>query len=173
MPATQLTRRQLVKTRKETTKLLECAHQPFDQMTLPIQPLILLPYQLGPLVGRHDGDDLPLDQPVNEGLGGIGAVGNGLIAVQAVHQRLGLGDVVTLAACQRQAQRIAQALGGQMDFAATAAATASQCLVGLAAAFFERPPRMDGRAQPSSNTLRSSIIGSGCARLSLSQPGAV
>ncbi len=134
MPQTHIARGQLVKARKETAKLLECAHQTFDQMTLPIQPLILLPYQLSPLVGRHDREEVTPDQPVNEGLGSRGTVSNGMVTGQAVQQCLWLRDGLAPAARQRQAQRIAQPLGGQMDFAATAAPTTPQRLVRLTAA---------------------------------------
>lgn len=64
--------------------------------------------------------------------------------IKALKQVISLGDVMALATTEEQAQRIAQTLNCDMDFATETASTASQSLFTV---FFRHLPHRDAHAQ--------------------------
>jgi len=108
-------------------------------MAFPIQPAVVRKFSFvafGPLMRRNDRFHLLLDHPVVEILGGIAPVGNQAVKSEAVHQLNCLTDGRCLSSGQSQTQGIAQPVDRDMNLGCEPAATTSQGLHRLSAAFF-------------------------------------
>ena len=127
--------------------MLDLVDEAFDQMPFSIQPPVIVAPLFGALVGRDDRHRSLFDNPIDQRLSGIAAIGDDVLSVQSLQQRLGLSAFVRLSRRQAQAQRIAQTVHRDMNFGAEAAATTPQCLALLVSAFFVRQLRRDERAQ--------------------------
>ena len=62
MEKAQVTRRQFVEARKDPTEMLDLVDETFDQMTLTVQPAVVVAGLFGTLVRRNDRDCSLLDQ---------------------------------------------------------------------------------------------------------------
>ncbi len=144
MQKTKIRAIQFLKTGKDAAKMLDFVHKTFHQMTLSIQPFIVLPQDFSPLVGWNDGVDAPLEQKGNKILSRIATIRDQLVKIKAFEQGIGLGDVMALSCRQQQAQRVAQRIHRHMDFTAKAAPTTAKRLFTV---FFRFPPRRDVRAR--------------------------
>ena len=147
MEKSQIPRRQLIKARKNAPELLDLVDKTLDQMPFAVQPRVVLTADFRALVRRDHRLPTLLDDPIDERLPGITAIGNDVLTHQPLQQRLGLDTVVTLACGQRQPQRIAQPVHNDMDFGTQATSTPTQGLLYLAARFLGRQRRTDERAQ--------------------------
>ena len=119
-------------------------------MTLTIKPLIvgsLSFFALGSLVRWDKGFHLLGNHPVVEILSRIAPVGNNSVEWQTVNQQHRLTNVRYLSSRQVQTQRIAQPIDFDMNLGGEPAATTSQRLCCLAAAFFVLQRRKDVPAQ--------------------------
>jgi hypothetical protein len=113
-------------------------------MTFTIEPTIIVSGEFCSLVRWNNDLNAKRQKIVNKIRSSIASVSNDRLECQAIDQRLGLGAIMALSSGQSQAQRIAQPIDSNMDFAAKSAATAPQRLF---TTFFVRLLHMDGHAQ--------------------------
>ena len=159
MEKAQVARRQFVEARKDPTEMLDLVDETFNQMTLSVQPAVVVTRLLGTLVRRNDHSCPLLDNPIDQRLSGVAPIGDDVVSAQTLQERLGLGTFVHLSRRQPHTQRIAQPIDGDMDFGAEPTATTPQRLLLLSAAFFVRPQRTDARAQWSHPPARFPYLG--------------
>ena len=134
---------QLVKARKDPTKMLDLVDETFNQMALTIQPMIVLTGLLGVLTrGDHDFCTALYDQ-CDKILSAIAAIGDHMLKLESIDQVRGLGNVMPLSSRQAQPQRIAQTIDGQVDFGAKPTATTPQRLIIWFSVFFQPLLRRD------------------------------
>lgn len=127
---------QLVKTRKDTPKMLDFVDKALHQMAFTVQPAVVVAQHLGTLMGWNDRFNATSQQVFDEMRRRVSSVGNQPLEIEALKQLLSLRDVVLLACRQTQAQRIAQRIDRHMDFSGEAASAASERLLAL---FFSAP----------------------------------
>ena len=140
---TKIAARQLVKTRKDSTKMLDFVDETFDQMAFTIQPMIIITRLMSILTrGNHDFCTAFHDQG-DKILSAIAAIRDHMLKLGSVDQAGCLGDVMTLPSSQAQPQRIAQTIDGDVDFGAKSTPTAPQRLFSLTPVFFQLLPRRD------------------------------
>lgn len=135
---------QLIETREDTTKMLNFVDETLDQMTLTIQPFVVLAQNLAALMRRNHGFDPGFKEIVNEMGCRVASVSDQTLEINAFKQKLRLRNVMALSCAEEKAQRIAQAVHQDMDFATETTTTAPQ---GLFTVFFRLLPRKDAPAQ--------------------------
>ena len=101
--------------------MFDFAEQAFDQIALFVELAIEASPCRGRGSARHDGHRACGGDGVHRPLTIIALVGKDVAGLQALEQRLDLGDVVALAAGQEEAERIPQGVGGDMDLGGQAA----------------------------------------------------
>lgn len=95
--------------------MFDFAEQAFDQVALFAEFAIKASPRCRSGPARHDGPRACGGDGVHRALAIIAFVGKDMAGLQAVEQRLDLGDVVALAAGQEEADRVPQGVGGDMD----------------------------------------------------------
>jgi len=143
-----ITMGKFVKAREHPAKMLDFVDETFDQMPLTIPPAIIVALGFRAWVRRYHRFCTAVDNLIHQCLRGIAPVCNDIRRFQPCQQVSRLGHVVSLPACQAQAQRIAQAIDHHMHFGAKPASTTPQRLRFLPTTFFVRRRRRGVRAQP-------------------------
>jgi len=116
--------------------MLDFPNQTLDQVPLTVAPFIVLAQHLCPLMRWNDRLNAAFQQIFDEMGCRVASVRDQSLKVKALQQLLSLSDVVALTCGEAEAQRIAQALYRDMDFAGEATSAASE---GLLAMFFWAP----------------------------------
>ena len=125
--------------------MLDFVDEALNQMALFVQMTVMLTLLV---TARRRGNDrlsTTLNNDMKEVEGIVSSVGDDVVGTEVLDEGLCLGDVVALATCQSETQRIAQAIDADVNLGAEATTTSSQRLLSLAAAFFGRRPRKDER----------------------------
>ena len=130
---------ELVKTRKDTTIMLDFVHKTFDQMPFTIAPGIVVSRLLTVGSGWNNRLGATVENKIDEVIGIIAPIRQDILANKVTHQRNGLGDVMALSSRQAQTQRIAQRVYAGVDFGAETAPRTSKPLSGLSSSFFAAP----------------------------------
>src|SRR5450432_978144 len=100
--------RQLVKARKDPTKLLDLVNETFDQMALTIHPMVIISRLLSVLTRGNHHLGTTLHDQSDKVLSAIAAIRDDMLEGESVEQGWCLGDVMTLPSGQTQTQGIAQ-----------------------------------------------------------------
>ena len=137
----------LIKPRENPPKMLDLVDEAFDQMALPVPPVVVSPALFGPLMGRNDRLSLKVKHNLEKMACSIAPVSNQSLKVNAVNQGHRLGDIVALPPGQSQSQRIAQPINQHVYLGAKATTTAPQGLLSLPTTFFVPRPHRDGPAR--------------------------
>ena len=138
---------QFIKSRKDPPKMLDFVDKTLHQMSLTIEPAIILSAFFGSLMRWNYGLNAVFDHPFNKILGRIPSVCNQVIKSEAFHQSQSLGDVMPMSSCQTQTQRVSQPVHGDMHLGGKATLATSQRLSRLSATFFGRRQHKDEPAQ--------------------------
>ncbi len=142
-----------IETREETSIVFDLVPKALDQMALPVEPGVVVALGRARFFRRPDRNrPLVLDQG-EQGIGIVAPIRNQVVKLQIGDQVGGLSDVVTLAAGQTEAQRIAQPIHHDVDFTAEATPTAPPTPGRLDRRFFWAPA-----AQGWARTIVLSII---------------
>jgi len=105
--------------------VFELVEEAFDQVALLVDMPIVIVVAGAGSVERDDGlCPLGVDG-LAEVVGVVGLVGQDVACRQALDERLGLGDVVALAAGEEEAHRIAERVDGDMELAGQPAPAAA------------------------------------------------
>ena len=104
--------------------MLDFIDKTFHQMTFTVDPFIVLTQDVGTLVGRNHSFNTPFQQVVDKMLCRIATISKQAIKLKAFQQVVGLSNVMTMSTRQGKAQRIAQTIHCDMDFATKATSTA-------------------------------------------------
>ena len=105
--------------------MLDFADKTLDQMPFAITPLVVITRLFGILFGRNDRFSALGDDVINELLGRITAIRQHILKLQVDNHVSCPDDVMTLARCQTQAQRVTQTINRDMDFGTESATTAA------------------------------------------------
>lgn len=99
MEKSQVTTGQLIKTRKDTTKMLDFVDKAFHQMAFTVQPGVILTLSFGALMRRNNRLRLVFNDKSNERFSSVTTVSNDKLTGQAVYQSLSLGNVMAFPTC--------------------------------------------------------------------------
>lgn len=119
--------------------MLDLVDETLHQVPLPVQPCVVSVLVFASGMGRNDRFGSPRDDEVQEVGRVVATVGDHALEGDVWQQGFGLGNVMVLAGCQPEAQRVAQAINADMDFGTEAPATTSQRLRLLTTVFFSPP----------------------------------
>ena len=108
MAKAQIALRQFVVSRKPPTILLHLAYEALHQVALAVQMLIAFNHTLPIPARRYHRHRAPLHHAPPKLIGVITAISYHIITLQSLYQLSRLRDVMLLAACQDEPQRIAQ-----------------------------------------------------------------
>ena len=104
--------------------MLDFIDKTFHQMTFTVDPFVVLTQDVGTLVGRNHSFNTPLQQVVDKMLCRVPTIGQQAIKLKAFQQLIGLGNIMAMSTRQGKAQRVAQTIYCDMDFATKATSTA-------------------------------------------------
>ena len=104
--------------------MLDFIDKTFHQMTFTVDPFIVLTQDVGTLVGWNHSFNTPFQQVVDKMLGRIPPICQQAIKLKAFQQLIGLGNIMAMSTRQGKAQRVAQTIHCDMDFATKATSTA-------------------------------------------------
>lgn len=124
---------------KETPVMLDFVEETFDQMTLLVQMVIILPLFFAILARWDHRFCFFVCNQAQEFIRVIRAIGDDPRKIKRRNQVVRLGDVMALPAGQQKAQRVAQGIYTGVDLGAEPAPTAPERLVFLPTAFFDTP----------------------------------
>jgi hypothetical protein len=130
---------ELIKTRKDMTKMLDFVDKAFHQMPFPIQPGVILALGFGALMRWDDGLGLLVNDKGDELLGSITTVSNDMLTHQAINQCVRLGNVMMFTARQAKAQRSTQGIHRYMNLGTEPASAAFERLFSLPTIFLSAP----------------------------------
>ena len=139
--------RQLIKPRKDATKMLDLVDEAFHQVPFPVPPAIVVAGLFAPLVRWDDHLCTTLTYQGDDGLPSISPIRNHARKRQSCQQRWRMWAVMALACRQVQTQRVAQAIDQHVDLGAESTTAPSQCLLIRRAVFFQRPQHTHAHGQ--------------------------
>src|SRR5262245_35023285 len=118
--------------------MLDLVDKALHQMTLTVQPRVIIARLLAALVRWDDGFSPCFKYNVDKVLTCVASVSNYMLTSKPISHFNRFGTVVALTCGQVYPQWVAQAIGTNVNLGAKTAATSPQCLVSLPAAFFVR-----------------------------------
>ena len=113
---------ELVESGEDAAIVFQHAEQDLDLVSFLVERPVGLTSVGSPWVGRDDGGGVLVGDPVEDGVAVIGAIGEEGLGVDTFEQRDGLWRIAELASRQREADRVAQAVGDPVDLGREAAA---------------------------------------------------
>lgn len=138
---------ELIKTRENTTKMLNLVHQALNQSPLMVAPLVIGSW-LFPVFARwDDGERTVGDDKSDQVIVVVAAIRQNILAQLLPQQSLGLGTFMAFTTGQDKVQGVAQSIGFDMDFGTKAARTPTERLGGLPTVFLRLQQRTDEREQ--------------------------
>lgn len=107
--------------------MLDFANKAFHKVPFFVEMLIIISLHCAVLARRNDRDGAPVKDALNKIVRVIATVGQDIVALtdEANRKAFRLSNVIALATCQHEEQRINQCIGDHMDFGAEAASTSS------------------------------------------------
>lgn len=99
---------ELVKTGKDTPKMLDFADKTLNQVSLTVQPFVVLTQEFGALMRRNHRLNASIQQIFDEMGRRVAPVSNQSLEFESLQQVMGLSNVVTLPSGQAETQGIAQ-----------------------------------------------------------------
>ena len=136
MEESEVSVRQLVEPREDTTEVLDFANEAFDQMMLPVEIFVV---EVGrPPVGarRYYRNCTALDDRLDELVGVVSSVCEHVLTIESVYEFLSLSNIVLLPSGQPESQRVAKSVYTDMDLRAEPTSTATESLRCLPSSFF-------------------------------------
>ena len=119
--------------------MLDDAEEPLNEVTLAVEREVAFAFDCPIGLWRDDHVDDTRRQAVNEAVRVITLVAEQGLRLDKCHQRLGLRDIVNLAAGEAERQRIAQGIDDHVDLRGEPAARAAD---GLVEPLFLRAPAL-------------------------------
>lgn len=106
---------ELVIARRDGSELFEIVEETLDQIAFAVQHEIGLAWCASICLGRNDRRNLTRFEPVDEGIGIIGFVGQEGSGVDLFKERFGLPEIGGLARRERNRDRVAEGVSDHMD----------------------------------------------------------
>jgi len=121
----------------DTSEMLDDIEEPFDEVSLAIEREVTWALDLPAGLGRDDHGDAARFEIVNETVGIIALIAEKRSRLYLVGQQFGLLDVVNLATCEAEHQRIAERIDDGVDLGRQSTARTADRFID--AAFFKAP----------------------------------
>jgi hypothetical protein len=113
----------------DAPEVFDEVEETLNEISFGVEREIAVARDLAVCLGRDDGADFPDFEALDEAVGVVALVGQHGFGLDLRGERLGLRDVLDLAAGQAERQRIAQRIDDDMDFRRQTAARAAYRLV--------------------------------------------
>lgn len=160
MEETKVSVRQFVEPGEDTAEVLDFANEAFDQMTLPVDILVVEVGRLPVRARRYHWHCTAPDYRLDELVGVVGSVCEHILAVESVYEFLSPSNIVLLPSGQPESQRVAKSVYTNMDLCAEPTSTATESLRYLPSVFFEAPAAEGWARTTVLSMIRCSISGS-------------